>query len=199
MTNATAPSPTSAIVELPPARVRAMMVEGKARLVDVREPSEHRAERIEGATSMPLSAFDPAAIESSGSVITVLHCKGGTRSRQAAQRLIEAGHRSASSMAGGIEAWKKAGLTTVVDRSAPMDTMRQTQLVIGTGVLASIIAGVLWTPYALGLGAFFGAGLIYAGLSGSCTLNTIMGKMPWNRAPNCAANKSSCGGDCSGR
>lgn len=198
---ATPPAAQGRIAEFAPAQVRQMVADGRARLIDVREPDEHRAERIDGAANMPLSSFDPARVASPNGVVAVLHCKSGKRSRQAAEKLLAVGHASAHSMAGGIEAWKAAGLPTVIDRSAPMDTMRQTQIVIGTTVLASIIAGVLWTPWALGLGAFMGGGLVYAGLSGTCTLNMIMAKMPWNRSRRASGGtgKDCCSGPACGR
>lgn len=80
---------------------------GQAVLVDVREPAEHRATRIEGAVSLPLSGFDPGALPA-GAV--VLHCGVGKRSRMAAALCAKAGVAVAGHLEGGLAAWIAAGL-----------------------------------------------------------------------------------------
>lgn len=84
-------------------------------------------------------------------------------------------------MAGGLEAWKAAGLETRVDRSAPIDVMRQTQITIGTIVLAGVLLGTLISPWFLILSGFMGAGLVFAGSTGWCGMAMLMARMPWNR------------------
>jgi rhodanese-related sulfurtransferase len=83
---------------------------GKLLLIDVREPSEYASERIAGALLYPLSTFDAAALPTDGSRRVVFHCGSGKRSLTAAERCIEAGQARAAHMAGGIAAWKAAGL-----------------------------------------------------------------------------------------
>jgi len=51
------------------------------------------------------------------------------------------------------------------------------------GVLG-LIFGYLIHPGFLFLSAFFGAGLLFAGVTGSCGLAMLMGKMPWNKKKN---------------
>lgn len=66
---------------------------GKAWLIDVRTPAEYRALHAEGATLMPLDAFDPKAVAASipaSSTIQLL-CKSGGRATQAAQKLAGIG------------------------------------------------------------------------------------------------------------
>ncbi len=82
-------------------------------LVDVRERDEHRAERIEGATNMPLSQFDPAALPVVSGKTVVLHCAGGVRSARAIEACQRAGVDVRHHLQGGINAWKAAGLPTV--------------------------------------------------------------------------------------
>jgi hypothetical protein len=36
-------------------------------------------------------------------------------------------------------------------------------------------------PTFIAIPAFFGAGLTFAGVSGTCALASIIGKMPWNK------------------
>jgi rhodanese-related sulfurtransferase len=82
-------------------------------LVDVREPNEYAAERIPGALLFPLSSFDPKALPSPGDRTLVFHCGGGRRSGLAIDKCREAGIEHVSHVAGGLGAWKKAGLPTI--------------------------------------------------------------------------------------
>lgn len=168
--------------EVDPAQVKRWLQEGTAILVDVREPSEHRAERISGSRPVPLSAFDVNAVPREPGKTTVLHCKAGRRSMTALGKLEAAGVTGAVSMTGGIDAWKAAGLPTQVDKSAPIDVMRQTQITIGSLVLTGLALGYFVSPWGLLLSAMMGAGLVVAGSTGHCGLAMLMAKMPWNRA-----------------
>lgn len=101
------------IETLEPAEVARLLQAGKLLLVDVREPAEYAAERIGGALLYPLSTFDAAALPDDGSRRLVFHCGSGKRSLTAAERRIAAGQAHATHMAGGIAAWKSAGLPVI--------------------------------------------------------------------------------------
>jgi rhodanese-related sulfurtransferase len=81
-------------------------------LVDVREPQEHAAERIEGSLLNPLSRFDPAVLPL-GTKEVVLYCAVGRRSATAVERCRIAGVEVTAHLAGGLQAWKSARLPTV--------------------------------------------------------------------------------------
>jgi len=101
------------IETLEPAEIARLMQAGKLLLVDVREPSEYAAERIAGALLYPLSTFDAAALPDDGARRLVFHCGSGKRSLTAAERRVAAGQAHAAHMAGGIAAWKSAGLPVI--------------------------------------------------------------------------------------
>jgi hypothetical protein len=61
----------------------------------------------------------------------------------------------------------------------PVD--RQVQLIAGSMVLVGVALGTLVTPWFLALAAFFGAGLMFAGATGTCGLALLLLRMPWNR------------------
>lgn len=82
-------------------------------LVDVREPAEFAAERIHGPLNFPLSTFDPAALTALPAEMVVLQCGTGKRSGIAADRCREAGLAIRRHLAGGIGAWKAAGLPVI--------------------------------------------------------------------------------------
>ena len=98
-----------------PLQIDAAMKCGDIVLVDVREANEYAAECIAGALLHPLSRFDPAALPQTGAEI-VLHCGSGKRSQTAFDACRRAGVRVRSHMAGGIQAWKAAGLPVAPGR-----------------------------------------------------------------------------------
>jgi rhodanese-related sulfurtransferase len=100
------------VTDASPEQVRAWLTSGEILLVDVREPSEYAFERIHGALLYPLSTFDAGALPMEGRKL-VLHCGSGKRSLTAAHKLQAAGHGHLTHLAGGIQAWKAAGLPVI--------------------------------------------------------------------------------------
>lgn len=192
-TSAAPARPASGVREADPAQVSRWLAAGQAVLIDVRDPDEHARERIDGARLVPLPTFDPAAVlaEVKPGQRLVLHCKRGGRSADACRLAIAAAAGGPGvelySLSGGIEGWKAANLPTRVDaRVGTISVMRQTQLVIGAGVLIGSALAYFVHPGWAGLSAFFGFGLMVAGSTGTCGLAVLLSKMPWNRAA-CAA------------
>jgi rhodanese-related sulfurtransferase len=191
MSSSSTPPSTPAISEASPRQIHQWLKSGEAALVDVREPDEHARERIAGARLVPLSSFDPKkalGAARSGQRL-VLHCRGGVRSLNAAQQAAPwAGGTALISMAGGLEAWKKEGLPVEVDaRVSRVSVMRQVQLVIGAGSLAGSALAWFVHPAFVAIPAFFGAGLLFAGATGTCGLALLLARMPWNRGTACDA------------
>jgi rhodanese-related sulfurtransferase len=88
------------------------LTEGRMLLVDVREPNEVAIERYPGAVVVPLSSFDPDAIPDPQGKQVVFACRSGRRSVTASLAAQERGYPYAAHLAGGILAWKAAGLPT---------------------------------------------------------------------------------------
>jgi rhodanese-related sulfurtransferase len=101
------------VENLEPEDAARRLAEGSVLLVDVREPNEFAAERIEGALLVPLSTFDPQALPDPEGRKVVFQCRSGARSTTAAVRCLDAGLAYGSHMRGGILAWKAAGLPTI--------------------------------------------------------------------------------------
>lgn len=97
---------------LTPEEVARGLAEGRVLLVDVREPNETAVERFPGAELLPMSAFDPAQIPDPRGREVVFACRSGRRSALAAQAAQEHGYPYDAHLAGGILAWKAAGLPT---------------------------------------------------------------------------------------
>lgn len=101
------------INDLSPAQVRALLDRREVTLIDVREPAEFAAERIHGALNFPLSTFDPKALPLPSDRPLVLQCGSGKRSAMAIERCQAEGVAVDTHMAGGIAAWRGAGLPTI--------------------------------------------------------------------------------------
>jgi len=81
-----------------------------AQLIDVREPSEFAAGHVPNAKLFPLGKLQSRLDELDKSRPIVILCRSGRRAQQAAEILDKAGYRDVYVVAGGTEAWIKAGL-----------------------------------------------------------------------------------------
>jgi rhodanese-related sulfurtransferase len=85
---------------------------GEFIVVDVREPNETAVERIPGSVLLPLSTFDPADLPDAAGRLVVFSCASGVRSIKASEIAQAAGLPHDAHLAGGLKAWKAAGLPT---------------------------------------------------------------------------------------
>lgn len=164
----------------------------KIDLIDVRTPIEFREVHIEFARNIPLDQLDPAAAMASRSQTAdqplYLICRSGGRSQQACDKFSKAGFQNVVSVEGGTLACVNAGLPLVHGQKA-MSLERQVRIAAGALVLTGVILGYTVHHYFIGLSAFVGAGLVFAGITDTCGMGMILAKMPWNQ---CAANETSC-------
>ena len=98
--------------DLTPEDVAQGMAEGRYLLVDVREPNEVAVEAYPGAVVVPLSTFDPQDIPDPEGKQVVFACRSGKRSVTASLAAQAAGLAYDKHLAGGMLAWKAAGLPT---------------------------------------------------------------------------------------
>lgn len=85
-----------------------------ALILDVRPRDAYAGGHLPGAVSMPLGEISRRAFEFAAyrSKPVVVYCRNGARSGpKATAELRRAGYRKAANMAGGLEAWSRAGLT----------------------------------------------------------------------------------------
>lgn len=100
------------VENLTPEQVDEGLRAGRMVLVDVREPNEVDTEAYPDAVVVPLSTFDPAAIPDPEGKQVVFACRSGRRSVTASLAAQDQGYPYKSHLAGGILAWKAAGLPT---------------------------------------------------------------------------------------
>jgi rhodanese-related sulfurtransferase len=94
-------------MEITPREVRRRLDAGeKLRLIDVREPSEFRQARIDGAELVPMRTV-PQHLNRFQTIeeTLVVYCHHGVRSLQVIDWLRRQGIEDCLSMAGGIDRW----------------------------------------------------------------------------------------------
>jgi rhodanese-related sulfurtransferase len=167
----------SDIATISPEAVQALRAKGPVSLVDVRTPAEYREVHVEGATLLPLDRFDPSAVCCSGPVYVI--CEAGPRAVEAASRLKAAGREEVAVVDGGMKRWTDAGLPVVRGRKA-VSLLRQVRILAGSLVLVGVGLGWFVHPGFYGLSAFIGAGLVFSGITDTCGMAWMLGRMPWN-------------------
>ena len=180
----TAPLPrTATATSISPREAQYLASAGNARIVDVREVDEHRREHVDGASLFPTSVFSVTGFpaQQAGQQLLVL-CRSGNRAGKVADALRASGRTDVSVIEGGIVAWSKAGLPVVRNAKAPIPLVRQVMIVAGVLLVAFTALAVLVNPWFMAGTGFVGLGLTFAGITGICTMATILAKMPWNRA-----------------
>lgn len=105
-------SANGAVHDLTPEEVAEGLANDRYLLVDVREPNEIAVEAYPDAVVVPLSSFDPHVIPDPEGREVVFACRSGRRSVTASLAAQDAGFAYNAHLAGGIIAWKAAGLPT---------------------------------------------------------------------------------------
>src|SRR5438874_1283692 len=102
------------VTEISPQEAAAKLTGGEAVIVDVRDKDEWDEEHIPGAMHLSRSTIELDIEEKvpDPNAMIICHCGGGGRSALAAQSLQKMGYKNVRSMAGGLKAWKAAGLST---------------------------------------------------------------------------------------
>ena len=104
------------VAQLTPQAAAKLVAEGKAVLVDVREPTEWAETGVAApAVLLPKSEFDAGLIGAwkdflakTGNKQIILYCRSGKRAGVVAEALAQQGHPVAN--AGGFKDWQAAGL-----------------------------------------------------------------------------------------
>jgi rhodanese-related sulfurtransferase len=156
-------------------------------LLDVRTPMEYAQVHVPQARNIPLDTLAPGSLFERGLLprgqpIYIL-CQTGGRANKAAEQFAREGFDQAVVVEGGTKAWSDAGLP--VDRGAGKTISLERQVRIGAGslVLLGVILSYFVHPYFVGLSAFVGAGLVFAGISDWCGMGLLIAKAPWNKDP----------------
>lgn len=169
------------LTSLKPDDVAQRLLDGRAVLVDIREPDEFARRRARGALSRPVSTLDAKGLSLPDAREVVFTCRSGMRTAANAQRLATACGARAYVLEGGLDAWDAAGLPVELDLKAPLEIMRQVQIAAGLLVVLGVVLGLTLSPLFLGVAVFVGLGLTFAGVTGFCGMARLLALAPWNR------------------
>ncbi len=189
-----------AITTISPQELAARQQRGEAcELIDVRTPVEFREVHVTFARNVPLDQLNPAALASTrndASQPLFVICRSGNRANQACEKFVAAGFTNIVNVAGGTLAWEQASLPVARGQKA-MSLERQVRIAAGLLVLIGVSLSFVH-PYWIGLSAFVGAGLVFAGLTDTCGMGMLLARMPWNQvAANPTEKTDSSGASCS--
>jgi adenylyltransferase/sulfurtransferase len=95
-----------------PQQVADLLASTEIQLIDVREPEEHQAGRIQGDKHIELGDLSARANEIDRDTPVVFYCRSGALSAMATEAFIRAGF-DAHNLAGGLLAWHGHGLPLV--------------------------------------------------------------------------------------
>lgn len=170
-----------AVATVSPQEVASLIQRGDVNeIIDVRTPAEFREVHATIARNVPLDELTPQVVSTDGVKPLYFICKMGGRSAKACQKLIDAGITNVVSVDGGTQAWEAAGLPVLRGKKA-ISLERQVRIAAGSLVLVGIILGYFVHPYFVGLSAFVGAGLVFAGVTDTCGMGMLLARMPWNK------------------
>jgi rhodanese-related sulfurtransferase len=162
-----------------------MISGGKPRLIDVRTPREYARAHVTGAVLAPLEGFEPDRLtqrfKASPEAPLYVLCQSGGRAKTAIARLEQAGVSPCVLVEGGTVGWIEAGLPVERQAVPGISLERQVRIVAGFLVLVGTVLGAFVHPAILGLAAFVGAGLMFAGITDICGMGMLLARMPWNR------------------
>jgi rhodanese-related sulfurtransferase len=158
----------------------ARLVREGAVLVDIRDADEHARERIPDARLIPVGDLGRTRLPD-GVRTVIFHCRAGHRTTANADKLRASTACNAYILEGGLDAWKRAGLPVVTDAKQPLELLRQVQIAAGSMVLLAVALGATVSSAFYILAAFVGAGLVFAGATGTCAFARALQIMPWNR------------------
>lgn len=106
--------------DVAPEEAKRLVDDGEVELIDVREPYEHEAGRIEGARHVEVPQLTAAAQELDPERPILFYCRSGGRSALATQAFRASGFQ-AYNLAGGLVAWVEKGLPIVPENGTVAD------------------------------------------------------------------------------
>jgi len=173
------------VATITPRELNALREQGQTvELLDVRTPVEFREIHADLARNVPLETLAPQSVLAArnGAAQEPLYviCRTGSRGRQACVAFQQAGCANVVNVEGGTLAWAEANLPVVRGQKA-ISLERQVRIAAGSLVLLGAVLGWLVDPAFIGLSAFVGAGLVFAGITDTCGMALLLARLPWNQ------------------
>jgi rhodanese-related sulfurtransferase len=158
---------------------------GSVRLLDVRTPGEYSTAHIPGSYNVPIDVLPEHAPEiRSLQTPVVLICQSGQRADRADAVLRTSGMRQLRVLDGGMRGWLAVGLP--VNRGHErMSLERQVRIAAGLLSATGAFLALLMSPWFAAIPAFVGSGLVFSGVTDTCTMGMLLARLPYNRASVC--------------
>lgn len=155
-----------------------------AQWVDVRSATEFAAGHVPGAVNIPMDQVESRLGDFSPSLPIMLICKSGVRAHMVSA-LLRPCQQDVRVVEGGTDAWVRAGLPLVVSTKTIWSLERQVRLAAGLLVTLGAVLAVSVSAHWVYLSGLVGLGLTFAGLTDTCPMGILLGKMPWNAMRQC--------------
>lgn len=151
-------------------------------VIDVRTPAEFAGTHITGALNVPLDLIEQHAVDIAehldGEVLLV--CRTDRRASEAARLLAPTIGGRGHVLSCGMAQWEQEGYAVERGVGGPWAMERQVRATAGALVLTSILASTA-ASRAKWLAGGIGAGLLWSGVSDTCGMAAVLGRMPWNQ------------------
>ncbi len=152
-------------------------------LLDVRTDQEltEISVSLDNVKHIPLQSLASAVGSLPGDASYYTLCKSGHRATMAAMLLLQNGLTKVAVIEGGLTAWHKAKLP-VTKASTVISLERQVRMVAGSLVLLGALLSLV-SVWFIVICLFVGAGLVFAGVSDTCLMASMLMKLPYNKRP----------------
>lgn len=149
-------------------------------LVDVREPDEYSAVKVEHSLHLPLSRLSQSTSILSRRKDIYLLCRSGKRADTAAQRLEQLGFDRLHVVKGGLDAWVRSDLPVEGTGLHVWPLERQVRFTAGLLVLVGIILSYSINSNWIFLSCVVALGMVMSAMTGTCGMANVLRMMPWN-------------------
>ena len=168
----------------PPELQKLLTAQPPVALFDVRTPVEFAGVHVQQAVNLPLDALNPGELYQKGQLAkgqpVYLLCQSGGRATKAAEKFAREGFDQGVVVEGGTLACVDAGLPVTRGTSKVISLERQVRIAAGSLVLVGVLLSWMVNYAFIGLSAFVGAGLVFAGITDFCGMGLLLTKLPWN-------------------
>ena len=150
-------------------------------LLDVRTDQElaEISVGLDNVRHIPLQSLASAVGSLPGDASYYTMCKSGHRATMAAMLLLQNGLTKVAVIEGGLTAWDKAKLP-VKKISTSISLERQVRMIAGSLVLIGALLSLV-SVWFITVCLFVGAGLVFAGVSDTCLMGSMLMKLPYNK------------------
>lgn len=161
-------------------------------VIDVRTPAEYREVHVDWIKNLPLDSLDPSRLASEDQKAPLyVMCRSGQRASMACKKINATGQRKAICVVGGMIAWEEAGFDVQRGKKT-ISLERQVRIAAGSLVLIGIALAYFVSPLWIGLSAFVGTGLLFAGITDTCGMGILLSRMPWNHVRSTSPAPTAC-------